>query len=245
MDQTQKPDWSPRFSLLGFISGALFGVGGLLLMQQSGRIALTTGQATKALVTALLFGVVVPTVIRWAIVNRPRQAIGAVTGLLMVGAIGVSLVGAQPAAAQSCALSVNGQAVSAGTTVTVTEDADLSISFSGTEVTGGSAAVMFGPIEVYADSFTLTDPKNGSEERTFSRAKIADKGVGLYEIDAVVNSNTGDCQFDFFINVEGDPLETPAGKGAAAVLGLGALGSLAAIGKEIASALAQIKARLG
>lgn len=213
-------------------------------MQQSGRIALTTGQASKAILTALVFGVVVPTIIRWAIVNWPRQTTGAVAALLMVGALGASFVGARPAAAQSCALGVNGQNVSAGTTVTVAEHADLSVAFTGTEVTGGRAAVKFGPFDVYTDSFSLTDAKSGSEERTFDRAKIADKGVGLYEIAAVVNSNSGDCHFDFFIKVEGDPLGTPAGKGAAAALGLGALGSFAAIGKEIASALAQVKAGL-
>ncbi len=215
------------------------------MMQQSGRMALAPAQATNIVISALVFGVLIPTLIHWTIGSKSRPATATVTAVLLIGAFATTLTLAQPASAQSCSLVVNGQSISSGSTVVVEEQSDLTVGFTGTEVTGGQASVKFGPLNVYSDSFTLTEAKTGSEERTFDRSKIADKGVGLYAIDAVVNTNGADCAFDFLIDVQGDPLSAPAGKGAAAALGLGALGSVAAIGKEIASALAQVKSALG
>jgi hypothetical protein len=206
---------------------------------------MTAGQLSKALITALLLGLVVPTAIRWFIVNRPGRSMAVAAAAVFLASFGaVSLHSASPAAAQSCSLTVNGQTVTSGGTVVVTEDADLTVSFTGQEVTGGRATVKYGPIDVFTDSFTLTEPKTGTETRSFARTKIADRGVGLYAIDATVDANGGNCDFDFFINVEGAPLDTPIGKGAAALFGLGVLGSLVTIGREIAAALAQLKAGL-
>ena len=245
MPDPKENRWKPRFSILGFISGALWGAGGLILLQQSGELAMTAGQMSKALLSALLLGLVVPTVIRWLIVNRPGRSMAVAAAFMFLGSFGaVSLHAASPAAAQSCSLMVNGQNVASGSTVVVAEDDDLTVSFTGQEVTGGRAVVKYGPINVFSDGFTLTEPKTGTETRSFARTKIADRGVGLYAIDATVSANTGNCDFDFFINVEGAPLGTPIGKGAAALLGVGALGSLVTIGREIASALAHIKAGL-
>lgn len=245
MDQPANTSWKPRFSLLGFISGGLWGLGGIVLMQQAGRYAMSAGQLSKALLSALLLGVVVPTAIRWMILNRPRGATVPSAGLALVLALGLAaLVSPRPATAQGCSLVVNGQNVSAGTVVSVGETDDLSVGFTGQDVTGGNATVKYGPIKVYSDSFTLDAPKSGTEVRSVERSRIADRGVGLYEITATVNTAAADCDFNFFIDVEGDPLGSPAGKGAAALLGVGVLGSVVAIGKEIASALAQIKGSL-
>lgn len=245
MATSQAFSWKPRFSILGFISGGLFGGGGLLMMQQTGRMALTPIQATNMILSALIFGVAVPTMIHWIVGSRKRPLPATVAVAILAVSFAVTAGAARPAAAQGCSLTVNGQTVSTGSTVIIAEAEDLTIGFNGAEVTGGSASVTFGPVQVYTDSFTLPEAKSGSEERTFDRSKIADKGVGLYSINGVVNTTTADCAYDFLINVKGDPLGTPAGKGAAAALGLGAFGSLAAIGKEIASAVAQAKASLG
>ncbi len=46
--------------------------------------------------------------------------------------------------------------------ITIAENQDMTASFDGTGVTAGSVAVMFGPIQVYSDSFTLDEPETGA-----------------------------------------------------------------------------------
>jgi hypothetical protein len=60
----------PLFSIVAMVAGVLGGLGVLTMLQQQGTVYPTRNVAILAAVLGLLWGIVVPSLLRWVMVKR-------------------------------------------------------------------------------------------------------------------------------------------------------------------------------
>ena len=76
---TQPPRvrWKPKFSLVSMVSGVMVGISILVLLHQNGTLYPTRTGAIIAVVGGLLFGILVPSLMRLRAVSKANTRIAA------------------------------------------------------------------------------------------------------------------------------------------------------------------------
>ena len=69
--------WKPLFSLVGMASGVLLGISILVLLHQNGTLYPTRNSVIIAAVAGLLFGIVVPSLMRLRAVSKANKRLAA------------------------------------------------------------------------------------------------------------------------------------------------------------------------
>ena len=69
--------WKPLFSIVGMASGVLLGLSILTLLHQNGTLYPTRMSVIVAAVTGLLFGIVVPSLMRLRAVKKANRRLAA------------------------------------------------------------------------------------------------------------------------------------------------------------------------
>ena len=65
--------WKPLFSLVGMVSGVLLGLSVLVLLHQNGTLYPTRNSVIVAVVAGLLFGIVMPSLMRLRAVSKANK----------------------------------------------------------------------------------------------------------------------------------------------------------------------------
>ena len=247
--------WRPRVRIFGLISGALGGLGTVVLIQQYGIAPLGRALTLQGLIGGALSGVIIPSVIFAFVVRkynrrlagamrRPGPGPAAAGGLgmavlftILVGTFGAA--GTAPAAAEingTCDLVVNGVdvrglRVSASDAIVVESEESLTgflrspSDFASFELRFFYAGFSYG----FGDSEVVDDPDGGGGTYTFELPvdELFQYAGGLYEVrGGGLLANGQDCTFGLLFNVDHNPLETLVGRVAAGVTAVGVIGLL-------------------
>jgi hypothetical protein len=246
--------WHPRVRVFGLVTGVFGGLGTVVLVQQYGVAPLTRALTLQGLIGGLLSGVIVPSAIYAAVVplhNRKLRRLrgGGPTGgrpvslagaaLFLIIAAGVLLTGqgradavvTGPCTAVFNGVDVGGLSLDASDAVPVTKDDTFHANLtSSSDVIRMRLGVRYaGFTKILRESEDTTELENdnaggGSRAMSFPIEDIAWLGAGVYEFYGSADTVTGPCIGSFLFDVQGDPLDTAIGKGAAAAAAVGAAG---------------------
>ena len=245
--------WRPRVRLIGLITGAIGGLGAVVLVQQYGVAPLTRALTAQGLFGAVLSGIVIPSVVFALVVvihnRRLRKAMGsappglarpgAATAVLVMLAIPVVAVllffgGTSAEVSGPCGGVLDGvdlatvDASAADAFEFDTGDTIRGYFFIDAEAIGGRIG-----ISVAGSDVTIVDePPDASdpgEPGDFSFEVVYEDvswfATGLYEFWATIETSSGqDCEVRFMVDVEGNPLDTALGRAAAGAVAVGMAG---------------------
>ncbi|QOD94091.1 MULTISPECIES: hypothetical protein [Microcella] len=230
---------------------AVFDVGRLIQ-------ALVAGLLVGIIVPSLLWAV---TVARYNARLRRTSPVRAAAGMSVVtvlawivvgasGMLGLDAGAASPARADlsgSCEMSVNGQSLAELTVANpvIVADRDATIAYSFTKPSGitsgwGGLTYMGANIPVFSQGDDDVDPDGdgaGVETGVLPIGQLLNAGTGLYEGRLEWSFADGSsCSGSVVFDLLGDPLSTPLGAGAAALVAGGLVGLLAGAGGSGAGA---------
>ncbi|MGB0653486.1 MAG: hypothetical protein ACPGQL_09830 [Thermoplasmatota archaeon] len=223
----ERAQWKPVIRLGSMASGVVGGLGFLVLLQQYGKVLVTTG----SLLAAAGLGLIGAVLLSWAayalgVSRYNRRLEGSRTPLrppavwlvLLAGAVLLSASGDGRAAMEGpCEGEMAGQDVSVVKVITVQEDQDVPYRFTAPSgVTSSRVEMEYGPFS----QVIVEDTHSGSTRAVEGTAPVSDfawMGVGLYQVSGEVGLENGEsCQALLRVLVEGNPLTTVAGLAAAA-----------------------------
>lgn len=253
--------WRPRVRIFGVFTGAIGGLGTVILAQQYGVAVLTRAFTLQGFVGGALSGFVIPSGIFAVVVLVHNRRLGRLRGRLSAGAgtrmmlwvllgiLGAALLLTSPEARAEmsgpCLAIINGQDVRE---LSAHPDDAIQLDPEGTatitvaaprDFSHIAAGVRWAGQEFSIDEAGETDPddeeEGGSFTGTVAVSDIAWLGGGIYEVYGSGTLTDGSvCAWDFLINVGQDPLETLMGMAAA---GASAIGAVGAIGVSVSSLL--------
>jgi hypothetical protein len=246
--------WRPRVRVFGLVTGLFGGLGTVVLIQQYGVAPLTRALTLQGLIGGLLSGVIVPSVVYAVVVplhnrklrrlhgggptgGRPGSLAGAALFLVMAAAVLLTGQGRAdavvtgPCSAVFNGVDVGGLTLDASDAVPVTTDDTFQANLtSSSDVIRMRLGVRYaGFTKILRESEDTTELENenaggGSRSMSFPIEDIAWLGAGVYEFYGSADTVTGPCIGSFLFDVQGDPLDTAIGKGAAAAAAIGAAG---------------------
>ncbi len=246
--------WRPRVRIFGLISGAIGGLGAVVLIQQYGIAPLGRALTLQGLIGGAIFGIVIPSVVFAIVVRKYNRKLAEARGRLPpgpaaspgVGAVVlfVMLIGTFTAFGTGaaygegrgpCRLVVDGYDVA---TLDVTPSDAIPVESESSFIASMSWPSDFATFEVrffYAGfSYGFGDgevDEEGSDGGPDSGTVELPVDVffqyagGLYEVHVDgVMVNGQSCNFAMLFDVDRNPLETVVGKVAAATAAVGAVG---------------------